>query len=378
MTRSLVISRREAATAVRGAQSLPVDVASCAIRRNNLRQAIELIEQGRGQQWSLVSRLRTPLEDLESTNPQLAHKFSELSKRLSEAHGSSVGTDRAVVDWAETQYRKRTEQWGAVIAEFRNIEGFSRFLLPPSYKDLQKAACQGPVIILIVRQYLCSAIIVPTSGEPYDVRFPRLTLADLKKLKGDFAQATKQAAGMRPQEPRKDLGELLGIVWDEIMLPIVNVLEHDLKLPRRSRIWLCPTADFTSIPLHAASSIRFKEDGFGPEHCLEDLYICSYTPTLSALIRAQQAMKTRVDHSFVAIRQDNQLFPATAKPTTLSGDEATRAGALEALQQNTWVHLACHGLHEGGAGTQSCYVFREEGGVARAEDDFHPYRCVVI
>jgi hypothetical protein len=142
MTRSSVISRHEAATAVRGAQSLPVDAASCALRRHNLRQAVELVEQDRGQQWSLVSRLRThQVEDLESTNPELAHKFSELSKRLSEARGSAVGTDRAAVDREETQYRKRTEQWGAVVAEIRNIEGFSRFLLPPSYKDLQKAAC---------------------------------------------------------------------------------------------------------------------------------------------------------------------------------------------------------------------------------------------
>ncbi|KAG1763718.1 CHAT domain-containing protein [Suillus occidentalis] len=369
MTRSSVISRREAATAVRGAQSLPVDVASCAIRRNNLRQAVELIEQGRGQQWSLVSRLRTPIEDLESINPELAHKFSKFSKCLSEAHGSAVGTDRAAVDRAETQYRKRTEQWGAVVAEIRHLEGFSRFLLQPSYEDLQAAACQGPVIILIASQYLRSAIIVPMSGEPYDVRFPRLTLADLKKLKGDFAKAIKQAAGMRPKEPRKDLRALLRIVWDEIMLPIVNALEHNLKLQHRSRIWLCPTADFTSIPLHPANPIRMKADGSGPEHCLEDLYIGSYTPTLSALIRAQQAMRTRVDPSFVAIGQEQpgarrgkallavgdelelvcKLFPATAKLTTLSGDEATQA-----------VHLACHGKQDHKQPYNSHFAMRDK------------------
>jgi tetratricopeptide (TPR) repeat protein len=50
MTRSSVISRREAATSFRGAQSLPVDAASCTIRRGDLQHAIELAEQGRGQQ----------------------------------------------------------------------------------------------------------------------------------------------------------------------------------------------------------------------------------------------------------------------------------------------------------------------------------------
>jgi hypothetical protein len=71
--RSSIISWREAATAFDDVQSLPVDAASCAIRRDNLRQAVELVEQGRDRQWSLASRLRTPVEDLESTNPTLAH-----------------------------------------------------------------------------------------------------------------------------------------------------------------------------------------------------------------------------------------------------------------------------------------------------------------
>ncbi|KAG1878090.1 CHAT domain-containing protein [Suillus subalutaceus] len=364
ITRSSIISRREAATAFRDARSLPVDAASCAIRCDNLRQAVELVDQGRGQQWTLASRLRTPLDDLESTSPELARKFSELSRCLSDAQGAAVGTDRAAVDRGETQYRRLTEQWGAVVVEIRNLEGFSRFLLSPSYEDLQAAARHGPVIILIASQYSCSALVVPTSGEHHHVHFPDITLTHLKRLKADFAKAIKQAVGMRPQERRKDLQELLRIVWDKIMLPIVNVLEGDLRLQHRSRIWLCPTADFTSIPLHAANSFRMKADYSGPEPCLEDLYICSYTPTISALIRSQQSMKKCVP-SFVAIGQcqpgkgqgkalvavDDELdlvcklVPATANPT-LSNDDATRAGARKALQQNTWVHLACHGKQD--------------------------------
>jgi CHAT domain-containing protein len=77
-------------------------------------------------------------------------------------------------------------------------------------------------------------------------------------------------------------------------------------------------------------------------------------------------MKKRVTPSFVAIGQSSpgagqgealltvdselklvrKLVPATANPTTLSGDDATRAGALDALQCNTWVHLACHGKQD--------------------------------
>ncbi|KAG1887597.1 CHAT domain-containing protein [Suillus subluteus] len=365
-TRSSTTSRREAAAAFHDISRLPVDAASCATRHANIRQAVELVEQGRGQQWSLASRLRTPAEELELANPKLAHNYLELSKLISNAAQSSATiTDTAAADRAATEYRRLTRQWEAAVAEIRDLRAFSRFLLPPSYEDLQAAARQGPVIILIASQYSCSAIIVSTSGDPHHVPLPSVTLTDLTNL--------KDPSRMNPTESRTDLIVLSRIIWDEIMLPIVNVLEHVLKLKRRSRIWLCPTAAFTSIPLHAANPFQTKADR-SKESCLEDLYICSYTPTLSALL-----MKKRVPPSFVAIGQGqpgtgkgkallavdselelvHKLVPATANRTTISGDAATRAGALEALQQNTWVHLACHGKQDRTQPYDSHFVMRD-------------------
>ncbi|KAG1773739.1 CHAT domain-containing protein [Suillus placidus] len=379
-TRSSTISRREAATAFSGARSLPVDAASCAIRHDKLRQAIELAEQGRGQQWSLASRLRTSVEDLESANPNLAHNYLELSKLVSNAaQSSSTITDRAAADRAATEYRRLTRQWEATVAEIRDLRAFSRFLLPPLYEDLQAAARQGPVIILIASQYSCNAIIVPTSGDPHHVPLPSVALVELNNLKDRFARAIRHASVMGPKQPRNDLIVLLRTVWDVIMLPIVNVLQHDLKLKYHSRIWLCPTAAFTSIPLHAAHPFKTNPDG-SKEPCLEDLYICSYTPTLSALVRSRQGMKRRVTPSFVTIGQGqprggkgkellavdselelvHKLVPATANRTTISGDAATRAGALQALQENTWVHLACHGKQDPAQPYDSHFVMKDE------------------
>jgi CHAT domain-containing protein len=91
-------------------------------------------------------------------------------------------------------------------------------------------------------------------------------------------------------------------------------------------------------------------------------------------------MKKRVTPSFVTIGQGkpgagkgkellavdselelvHKLVPATANRTTISGDAATRAGALEALQQNTWVHLACHGKQDHTQPYDSHFVMRDE------------------
>jgi CHAT domain-containing protein len=163
------------------------------------------------------------------------------------------------------------------------------------------------------------------------------------------------------------------------MLPIVNILQHDLKLQFHSQIWLCPAAAFTSIPLHAAHLFRTNTD-CSQEPCLEDIYICSYTPTLSALIRSRQMMKKHVASSFATIGQGNlgagkgkallavnselklvhKLVPASAKRTTISGDAATRAGALEALQQNTRVHPACHGKQDCMQAYNSHFIMKDK------------------
>ncbi|KAG2109195.1 CHAT domain-containing protein [Suillus cothurnatus] len=312
VTRSSAISRREAAAAFHYARSAPVDAGSCAIRRHNLQKAVKLVEQGRGQQWSLASRLRTPLEDLEFTNPNIAHKFSELSKRVADAQGSAVSTDRAAAEWAAIQYRRITTHGSASW---------------PSHH----LHCES---ILLQRYH---------------------------------------------RESRKDLIVLLRTVWEAIMLPIVNVLEHVLELKHQSRIWLCPTAAFTSIPLHAAHPFQTRPDR-SKEPCLEDLYICSYAPTLSALIRSRKMMKKRVCPSFVAIGQGQpragkskellavdseielvrKLVPETINHTTISGDSATRAGALRGLEENTWVHLACHGKQDREQPYNSHFVMKDK------------------
>ncbi|KAG1828284.1 hypothetical protein EV424DRAFT_1536818 [Suillus variegatus] len=143
---------------------------------------------------------------------------------------------------------------------------------------------------------------------------------------------------MNPGESRTDLIVLLQMHMDQNMLPIVNVLEHVLKLKRRSRIWLCPTAAFT---LHAAHPFQTNLDRSGKEPCPEDLYICSYMPTLLALIRSRQLMKKRVLPSFVAIGHGQ---PGTGKGKALLAVDSELE--LAHKLQNTWVHLACHGKQD--------------------------------
>ncbi|KAG1766843.1 hypothetical protein EV702DRAFT_784766 [Suillus placidus] len=106
-------------------------------------------------------------------------------------------TDRAAVDRAATEYRRFTRQWETAVAKIHNLRAFSRFLLPPS---CEVAARHGPVIILIASQYSCSAIIVPTSGDPHHVPLPSIALTDLKTQgslhQGNMARISDEPSGV--------------------------------------------------------------------------------------------------------------------------------------------------------------------------------------
>ncbi|KAG1841218.1 hypothetical protein DFJ58DRAFT_845063 [Suillus subalutaceus] len=195
---------------------------------------------GRGQQWSLASRLKTPVEDLESANPKLAHDYLDLSRRISNAAQSSATiTDRA-----------------ALIEQ------------KPSTEDLQG---NGKL------------------REPHHVPLPSVALVDLNNLKDRFARAIRHASSMGPKVPRNDLIVLLRTVWDQIMLPIVNMMKKRVA------------PSFVTIGQGQPGAGKGK-----------------------ALLA--------VDSELELV---HKLVPATAN-TTISGDAATRIGALEALEQNTW------------------------------------------
>ncbi|KAG1753593.1 CHAT domain-containing protein [Suillus paluster] len=280
-TRSSTISRRELEATVTfyDSRTLPVDAASSALHRHNLVKVVKLVEQGRGQRWSLASRLRTPVEDPKPANPKLAHRFSMLGKRISDvAQGCTVITDRAAVNLAARKYRRLLMQWEAAVAEIRTVEGF---LLPPSYEDLRAAAAW-------------------LSHHPYRNEAPLSNLA------------------------------------------VSNC----------------------SLYVHPS---RMKADGCERGLCLEDIYVCSYTPTLSALIRSRQTMEThaqgkgrRLPLLTIELAFVHKFLPPNIKFTRLSGDKATQAGALEALRCNSWVHLACHGKQDHEQPYSSRFAMRDK------------------
>jgi hypothetical protein len=113
-----------------------------------------------------MTRLRTPLDSLQTRGDHavaLMRRFRDLSSLLDRPPASHAdGTPSVNAEAAATRYRRLVENCNGVVEEILKIEGFSRFLLPPLYGDLQQAARFGPIIVLVASRLSCDAIIIST------------------------------------------------------------------------------------------------------------------------------------------------------------------------------------------------------------------------
>ncbi|KAG1743863.1 CHAT domain-containing protein [Suillus lakei] len=345
--------------------SLAMDAFSCSIRHGALTTAVELVEQGRAVFWTQLARLNSPLDELSlsgDTGAALVEEFNQLS-----SHIRSV-FDRSTEDQSP-RIRQLTIQWNDVVSRIRMLPDFSRFLLPPLFSDLQKAAQEGPVIIVNASQYSCDALIILSGQDPVHVPLD-VSETEVSELSSEFQSLSEQFGS---SDHRHKLVGILRKLWHDIVDLVVQALRVSNVHPG-SRIWWCPTAEFTLLPLHAAGPYEKNRDN------LSDIYISSYTPTLATLIRARQRVSREAStQHFVAIGQAKpdrgkelrhvapelavvaqRLLPVvSASFTSLTDSDATVQGALDALNHNQWLHLACHGMPNRTQAFESSFAMRD-------------------
>ncbi|KAG1726838.1 CHAT domain-containing protein, partial [Suillus lakei] len=343
---------------------LATDAFSCSVRHGALTTAVELVEQGRAVFWAQLARFSTPLDELfvsGDTGAALAEEFKRLSFCLRNAFNQST-------EYQSLQIRQLTVQWGGVVSRIRKLHGFSRFLLPPLFSFLQNVAEEGPVIIVNASRYSCGALIILNAQDPVHVPLDTAQ-ADISELSSEFQFLSEQ---FNSSDHHHKVVGILRQLWDYVVHPIVQALEESKVLPG-SRIWWCPTAEFTLLPLHAAGPYEKKKDN------LSNIYISSYTPTLATLVHARQRVSRDAStQCFVAVGQANpnggkglrcvapeldvvaqRLKPVVLSFTLLEGSDTTVHGALEALNHTQWLHLACHGMPDRKQPFESSFAMRD-------------------
>ncbi|KAG0704053.1 CHAT domain-containing protein [Suillus ampliporus] len=347
---------------------LMLDAFSAAIRHRQPDLAVEMLEQGRLLLWTQLALHRSILDDLRSSGEQgarLADDFEQLSQLERGRRGKS-GRE------SPQHHRELQKQRDTVIAQIRRLDGFSHFLMHSSYADVQKAAHDGPVIVVNASQYLCNAVIIFTTGQPTLVPLPKVTVTDVARWAALFDDIVQYSGDPDPGRTReRRLIDLLTELWDLVVSPVVDrLLPHT---PKGSRIWWCPTGKFAALPLHAAGLYQ------GIEPKLSQLYVSSYTPTLSSLIKSRRIknsttprrstispsltnlLKGRKGKSsrpstpilpsstFATICSSEstddidmlrKVLPLTCIITRVTGANATHEHVIRAIREHPWIHFA--------------------------------------
>jgi len=346
-------------------ETLPLDCASYQVQIGQLQSAVETLERGRALIWSEMRGLRSSIDQLRASDSDLADKFAANNHDLevltltltpnnygdSEEEGSE-GMDpfgRLVV-----RQRRLSDDRDKLISQIRARKGLESFLDPPSFDNLRSAAVRGPVIMInhsrwrsdiIILLYDSPPSLIPTANDFYD---------RANKLRHQLLGTRKE--GLDSVEYEDALCSVLKELYELVGRPVIRRL-NELGIPEQSRVWWCPTSAFCSLPLHAMGPIPSDSDT--PRYFL-DLYIPSYTPTLSALIESNKSgLQTLGKPSLLLVVQQDASMKAALGETrvvqsvdtqvkTLISARATPPAVLKHLQDHRFVHVVCHGILEPG------------------------------
>ena len=347
-------------------ETLPLDYASYQVQRGQLKEAIETLEQGRGLVWSEMRGFRTSIDQLWMVNSHLAQEFASVNRKLEVLTTSTspsvmmnaveIGDDEEMCSFDRVlgEQRNFLDERNALIAQIRALPGLECFLMASSFDILQSAAACGPVVVINHSEWRSDIIILLYNSPPSLIPTAHNFYFRAKGLREQLLAAQKK--GLDSKEYEDTLISVLEALYDLVGRPVIQRL-RELNVPEQSRIWWCPTRLLCSLPLHAMGLIRSD----GPHKLyFSDLYIPSYTPTLSALINSRQpGTHLSEKPSILLVGQPDEFMPRAwdeislirglkTTVTALISKKATPSAVIQCLQDHRFAHFSCHGILETG------------------------------
>jgi CHAT domain-containing protein len=347
-------------------EKVPLDYASYLVNIRQREQAIVILERGRALLWSELRGLRTSIQHIAGVDPVLAEKFTAISRDLEKLTTSVLATGGSEVDGDGAEdgkgvdpfgrllmkQRKLLEERDNIISQVRSLPGLRNFLMAPSFDTLRSAASHGPVIIINHSEWRSDILILLHDTPPSLIPTSEGFYNDANKLRDDLVDAQKKR-GLDSMEYDRTLASILEDLYILVGRPVINRLQ-ELNIPEQSRVWWCPTSVFCSLPLHAMGPIPPND---GEKRYFSDLYIPSYTPTLSALIDSRNPgpeLQSSGKPSLLLVAQPDKTLPGVKGEISVIEEldieveglilkGATTRAVLEGLRRHELVHFACHG-----------------------------------
>jgi hypothetical protein len=356
---------------------MPLDYASYQVDLRQLEEAVVTLERGRALLWSEMRHLRASTDQLLQADPQLGQKLAAVNRDLEELTKSippslNLDTDdhaaddlRAVDPFGRllVKQRKLLKERDDLISQVQALPGFHSFLKSSSFDTLRSAASHGPVIIINHSKWRSDILILLHDTPPSLVPTPDDFFGRASALKDELLDA-RNKHGPDSYPYNQALAHVLSELYKLVGEPVIDRLRQ-LNVSEQSRVWWCPTSVFCSLPLHAMGPIPSDD---GEERYFLDIYISSYTPTLSPLIpafdRSEPGSSTvglpslllvahfdvpSPDVSLAEVCEDVKVIQALKKRLSvksLISEGAATSSVLDGLRDHRFVHFVCHGTLE--------------------------------
>jgi len=153
--------------------TLPLNCASYQVHTGQLQSAVETLERGRALIFSEMRGLRSSIDQLRASDPDLADKLAAINHDLEvltltftqnnygdggeEGLGGMDPFGRLIVRQCGPGLLDEREKF---ISQIRARKGLESFLKPPSFDNLRSAAVRGPVVMVNHSRWRSDTIIL--------------------------------------------------------------------------------------------------------------------------------------------------------------------------------------------------------------------------
>jgi CHAT domain-containing protein len=231
------------------------------------------------------------------------------------------------------------------------------FLQGPSFTTLRSPASCGPVILIHHCKWCSDILILFHSSLPCSIPTTDGFYDHANKLRDELVGPRNH--GLDSSKYEDALYSVLKGLYDLVGELVIKMLRV-LGVPEQSRIWLCPTSVFCSLPLHAMGPIPLSDTRERYSRICTSLHIRHLSLPSSSLTR--QAHRMLAKPSLLLVAQPDDSLPGVkgeikviqralkgrATVTGLVSSEATSSTVVEGLRGSHFAHFACHGVLETG------------------------------
>lgn len=246
-------------TQLQDASGIALEGAAAACRLQRPDKAVEWLEQGRCLVWSQLNHLRTPLDDLQAHDSELARRLTDVSRNLQRVASSrnTLNPSMNMMTKISVQHELRShldlsKEWESLLSTVRSIPGFASFLQPSRCSDLmRRLPPSGSVVIINVNEDRCDAIVLLSGSKaPLHIPLPSFSLEKASKYRHALnVQLQSKGIRMREVEVETDghqseralkrwnktgpssfaVRNVLRGLWIEVVKPILDLLGYSVS-----------------------------------------------------------------------------------------------------------------------------------------------------